>query len=82
MDDGAPDASKYEDHSGAVIATLQGLRDKAQGQLEEAGINATSSRMNVEIMKQSLEASINFGKKDMERAKKARGTANKTKAVA
>ena len=36
MEVGAPDALKFEIHSGDIIATLQGLRDKAQGQLEEA----------------------------------------------
>lgn len=33
---GAPDAAVYESHSGSIVDTLQGLLDKAQGQLGDA----------------------------------------------
>merc|ERR1740138_1267370 len=82
MDVGAPDAAKYENHSGDIIATLQGLLDKAQGQLDDARKTETSSRMNYEMMKQSLEDAIKYGNKDMDGAKKARGAAGETKATA
>merc|ERR1740127_437149 len=81
-DVGAPDAAKYENHSGDIIATLQGLLDKAQGQLDDARKTETSSRMNYEMMKQSLEDAIKYGNKDMDGAKKARGAAGETKATA
>lgn len=82
MDVGAPDAAKYENHSGDIISTLQGLLDKAQGQLDDARKSETSSRMNFEMMKQSLEDAIKYGNKDMDGAKKARGAASETKATA
>jgi len=82
MDIGAPDAAKYENHSGDIIATLQGLLDKAQGQLDDARKSETASRMNYEMMKQSLEDAIKYGNKDMDKAKKARGAASETKATA
>merc|ERR1719265_1957347 len=82
MDVGVPDAAKYENHSGDVVSTLQGLLDKAQGQLDDARKSETSSRMNFEMMKQSLEDAIKYGNKDMDGAKKARGAASETKAVA
>merc|ERR1719453_2583749 len=82
MDVGAPDVAKYENHSGDIIATLQGLLDKAQGQLDDARKTETSSRMNYEMMKQSLEDAIKYANKDMDGAKKARGAAAETKATA
>jgi len=82
MDVGAPDEAKYENHSGDIIATLQGLLDKAQGQLDDARKSETSSRMNYEMMKQSLQDAIKYGNTDMDKAKKARGAASETKATA
>jgi len=58
------------------------LLDKAQGQLDDARKTETSSRMNYEMMKQSLEDAIKYGNKDMDAAKKARGAAGETKATA
>ena len=58
MDVGAPDAAKYENHSGDIIANHQGLLDKAQEQLDDARKTETSSRMNYEMTKQSLEDAI------------------------
>merc|ERR1712196_19077 len=72
----------YENHSGDIIATLQGLLDKAQSQLDDARKTETSSRMNYEMMKQSLEDAIKYGNKDMDGAKKARGASEEAKATA
>ena len=46
MEVGAPGAAKYENHRGDIIATLQGLRDKAQGQQDDARKTETSSNVN------------------------------------
>merc|ERR1719386_70578 len=82
MDVGAPDAAKYENHSSDIISTLQGLLDKAQRQLDDARKSETGSRMNFEMLKQSLEDAIKYGNKDMDGAKKARGAASETMATA
>ena len=43
MDVDAPDADKYEDHSGDIIATLQVLLDDAQGRFDEMGTSLGKS---------------------------------------
>jgi len=67
---GAPAASVYEGHSGDIIDTLNGLKDKADEQLDETRKTETTNLHNFQRMKQSLEDEIKFGKQDLAKAKK------------
>jgi len=69
-DEGAPDAAVYEGHSGGIIDTLEGLLEKAEGQLADARSAETTSSHNYEMVKQSLEDEVKFATEDMEAAKK------------
>merc|ERR1719181_237310 len=64
-DAGAPDAAVYESHSANIVETLQGLEEKAQGQLADARKTETTSLHNFELLKQSLEDEISFANNDM-----------------
>merc|ERR1719387_1050891 len=55
---GAPDAAVYEGHSGGIIETLEGLKEKAESQLDTARKTETSNLQNFEMLKQSLEDEI------------------------
>merc|ERR1719390_252301 len=50
----APAAAVYEGHSGGIIATLEGLLEKAEAQLDTARKTETSNLHNYEVMEQSL----------------------------
>jgi len=66
---GAPDAAVYKGHSNDIVETLQGLLEKAQGQLSDSRSKETSSLHNFEMLKQSLEDAVKFANKDMSEAK-------------
>jgi len=79
---GAPDPAAYKGHSGGIIDTLQGLLDKAQGQLSDARSKETSSLHNFEMLKQSLVDALKFANKDLAAAKVASAASGEAKAVA
>jgi len=81
-DVGAPDAAVYKGHSGDIISTLEDLKEKAETQLDEVRKKETTSIHNFEMLKQSLEDSINFATKDMGDAKKDVAAAGDKKAGA
>ena len=57
-DDGAPDASVYENQSGGIVATLEGLLEKAESQMDDARKKETANLNNFDMLKQSLEDEI------------------------
>merc|ERR1719199_267792 len=79
---GAPAAAVYEGHSDGIIGTLEGLTEKAQGQLDEARKTETTNLHNFEMLKQSLTDSIEFANTDMDKAKKALSESQEKKANA
>jgi hypothetical protein len=81
-DAGAPDAAVYESHSGGIVETLEGLNDKAEGQLSDARKKETSALHNFEMLKQSLEDSIRFANDDMADAKKGLAESGEKKSAA
>merc|ERR1719324_784741 len=81
-DTGAPAASVYEGHSDGIIGTLEGLTEKAEGQLDKARKTETTSLQNFEMLKQSLTDEIEFAEKDMDKAKKGLAESQEKKAVA
>merc|ERR1719504_350856 len=67
---GAPAAAVYEGHSGGIIETLEGLLEKAEGQLDSATKKETNAKHNFDMLKQSLTDEIKYANKDMADAKK------------
>merc|ERR1719456_16871 len=81
-DVGAPDPAVYKSHSGDIVATLEGLLEKAKAQLDEARHTETADLHNFELMKQGLEDEIKYGEKELAEAKQALGAAQEAKAAA
>jgi len=81
-DVGAPDPEAYKTHSGDIVATLQGLLDKAQEQLDAARAKETSDLHNFELMELTLEDEIKFGTKELGEAKAAKAESETAKAAA
>merc|ERR1719243_385209 len=81
-DMGAPAASVYEGHSDGIIGVLEGLTEKAEGQLDKARKTESTSLQNYQMLKQSLTDEIEFAEKDMTKAKKDLSASSEKKAVA
>jgi len=81
-DMGAPAAAVYEGKSGGIIDTLEGLTEKAEGQLEKARKTESTSNQNFQMLKQSLTDEIKFANKDMDKAKKDKAQSEEGKANA
>merc|ERR1719284_594233 len=81
-DTGAPAAEVYENHSGGIIDTLNGLLEKAEAQLDAATKAETTAKNNYALKKQALTDEIKFANKDMDAAKKGLAESGETKAAA
>merc|ERR1719199_2085202 len=79
---GAPAAAVYEGHADGIIGTLEGLTEKAEGQLDKARKTETTNLQNFQMLKQSLTDSIENANKDMDAAKKALAESQEKKANA
>merc|ERR1719330_184051 len=78
----APDPAVYKSHSGDILATLQGLFDKAEAQLAELRKTETTNVNNFQMLRQSIEDELAYGNKEMVEAKKGLAAANEKKATA
>merc|ERR1719353_2423503 len=79
---GAPAAQVYEGHSDGIIGTLEGLIEKAEGQLDKARKAESTAVQNYQMLKQSLTDEIKFANKDMDKAKKGLAESQEKKAGA
>merc|ERR1719409_2209443 len=79
---GSPAAAVYEGHSDGIIGVLEGLTEKAQGQLDKARKTESTSLQNYQMLKQSLTDEIKFANKDMDAAKKNLAESQESKATA
>merc|ERR1719359_2778769 len=79
---GAPAAAVYEGKSGGIIGTLEGLTEKAEGQLDKARKEESTAAQNYAMLKQSLTDEIKFANKDMDKAKKDLAASQEKKATA
>jgi len=79
---GAPAAAVYEGHSDGIVGTLEGLTEKAEGQLDKARKTESTAVQNYQMLKQSLTDEITFANKDMDKAKKNLAASQENKAVA
>merc|ERR1719506_2423891 len=77
---GAPAAQVYEGHSDGIIGTLEGLTEKAEGQLDKARKAESTAVQNYQMLKQSLTDEIKFANKDMDKAKKSLAESQEKKA--
>merc|ERR1719229_532231 len=82
LDVNAPDAAVYEGHSGGIIETLEGLKEKAEGQLDTARKTESTNLNNFELLKQSLEDEIRTANNDLDDAKTATAASKETKGTA
>jgi len=81
-DMGAPAAAVYEGHSDGIIGTLEGLTEKAEGQLNKARKEETTAIQNYQMLKQSLSDEISYAEKDMAKAKKSMSASAEKKSAA
>merc|ERR1719264_2161219 len=65
----APDPAIYKSHSGDILATLQGLFDKAEAQLAELRKTETTNVNNFQMLRQSIEDELTYGNKELVEAK-------------
>jgi len=79
---GAPAAQVYKGHSDGIIGTLEGLSEKAEGQLDKARKTESTAEQNFQMLKQSLTDEIKFANKDMDKAKKDMAASQEKKAAA
>merc|ERR1719446_2010196 len=79
---GAPAAQVYEGHSDGIIGTLEGLTEKAEGQLDKARKAESTAIQNYQMLKQSLTDEVEFANKDMDKAKKNLAASQESKANA
>jgi hypothetical protein len=78
----APAAAAYENQSGGIVDTLNGLLEKAEGQLDEATKEETSGKNKYDLLKQSLSDEIKYANKDMDETKKGLAESNEARAAA
>jgi len=78
---GAPEAAAYENKSGGIVDTLNGLLEKAEGQLDEATKEETGAKNKFDMLKQSLTDEIKYANKDMDETKKSLAESTETKAA-
>jgi chromosome segregation ATPase len=81
-DAGAPAAAVYEGHSEGIVGVLEGLTEKADGQLDKARKTESTAAQNYQMLKQSLVDEIKFANKDMDKAKKGLAESQEKKAGA
>merc|ERR1719183_197123 len=79
---GAPAAAVYEGHSDGIVGTLEGLTEKAEGQLDSARKTESTNLQNYQMLKQSLTDEMRFATKDMDKAKKGLSESQEKKATA
>merc|ERR1719226_42803 len=78
----APDPAVYKSHSGDILATLQGLFDKAEAQLTDLRKTETTNVHNFQMLRQSIEDELAYGNKELVEAKEGLAAATEKKATA
>merc|ERR1719517_156770 len=79
---GAPAAAVYENKSGGIIDTLNGLLDQAHSQLSAARKKETNGQHEFELLQQSLNDATAASNKDLAEAKAGIAEAGEAKAAA
>merc|ERR1719356_641448 len=79
---GAPAAAVYENKSGGIIDTLNGLLDQAHSQLSAARKKETNGQHEFALLEQSLNDATAVANKDLDEAKAGIAEAGEAKATA
>merc|ERR1719327_2569824 len=78
----APAAAVYKSHSGSIFDILEDMKEKAEGELGDLRKAESTTKHNYNMLKQSLEDSINADSKDMDEEKSLKASNEESKAVA
>jgi hypothetical protein len=78
---GAPAPNSYEAHSGGIVDVLNGMKEKAEGELKELRKAESNNAQNFNMLKGSLEGQIGADTKDMEEEKSAKAANEEQKAT-
>jgi len=79
---GAPAATVYDSHSGAIVDTLQGLTEQADAQLDSARNTEIANKNNFQQLEQSLKDELKFTTADLNAAKAGIAATSERKATA
>jgi len=78
----APEPAAYKSQSGSIIDILADMKEKSEGELQEARKGEASAAQNFAILKMSLEDQIAADTKDLNDAKSTKNNAAETKSTA
>merc|ERR1719420_673107 len=78
----APAAAVYKTHSSSIFDVLEDMKEKAEGQLAELRKAESSTKANYNMLRQSLEDSIEADTKDMDEEKSLKASTEESKAIA
>jgi len=78
----APAGDVYKSQSGDILATLQDLKEKADQQLDDARNKEKQDTNNFQMLRQSLEDQVSYGKKELDEAKAGISASSESKATA
>jgi len=81
-DQGAPDPATYENQSGGILDTMNGLLEKAQTNLDNARNTETANIQAYEMLKQGLEDEVKFANKEKTEAQQSKSASEEKKATA
>jgi len=81
-EEGSPAAAVYENHSGGIVDVLADLKEKADGQLDDARKKETKAQHNFEMLKQSLTDQVANANSETAAAKKEMAQSESKKAEA
>merc|ERR550514_1325924 len=79
---GAPAAANYKSQSGGIVDVLNGMKDKAEGELSELRKVERTNKGNFDLLKGSLEAQLAQDNKDLDETKTGKAASEETKATA
>jgi chromosome segregation ATPase len=78
---GSPAASSYESHSGGIVDVLNGMKEKAEGELAELRKAEANAQQNFNMLKGSLDGQIAADTKDMDEEKSQKAANEEQKAT-
>jgi len=79
---GAPAAAVYKTHSSSIFDVLEDMKEKAEGQLNDLRKAESTAQHNFNMLKQSLEDSIENDTKDMDEEKSLKAASEEQQATA
>jgi len=78
---GAPAPNSYESHSGGIVDVLNGMKEKAEGELKELRKAESNAAQNFNMLKGSLDGQIGADTKDLDEEKSTKSANEEQKAT-